>query len=115
MLRGEVRMVNLDPTLGSEAAKTRPAVIVSNDALNTVTMALERGVVTVAPITSNVKRVYPFQVLVSPGVSGLSVASKIQAEQIRAVSVSRIGARLGHITAEENERLDIAMRLHLDL
>lgn len=83
-------MVDLGPTLGNEAATTRPAVIVSNDALNAVTMALERGVVTVAPITSNVKRVYPFQVLVSPGVSGLSVASKIQAEQVRAKSVTRL-------------------------
>ncbi len=115
MLRGEIRLVNLDPVKAGEAAKTRPAVVVSNDALNTTSMSLQRGVVTVVPITSNIEKVYPFQVKIRRGESGLRVDSKAQAEQIRAVSVSRIGKRIGKLTAELQEDLDIALRLHLNL
>lgn len=115
MLRGEIRMVILDPVMSGEAAKTRPAVIVSNDALNATSMSLARGVVTVVPITSNVERVFPFQVYIARGESGLRVDSKAQAEQIRSVAVSRIGERIGRLTSETRERLDVALRLHLDL
>ena len=115
MLRGEIRLVNLDPVKDGEAAKTRPAVVVSNDALNTTSMSLQRGVITVVPITSNIEKVYPFQVKILRGESGLRVDSKAQAEQIRAVSVSRIGKRIGKLTAELQEDLDIALRLHLNL
>jgi mRNA interferase MazF len=115
MLRGDIRLVNLDPVVAGEASKTRPAVIVSNDALNSTSASLGRGVITVVPITSNVNRVYPFQVSLTPGVAGLQVHSKAQAEQVRAVSVSRIGRRVGRLTAELQEELDIALRLHLGL
>lgn len=63
MLRGEVRLVDLDPARGAEADKRRLAIIVSNDAANGMAAKLGRGVVTVVPVTSNVERVYPFQVL----------------------------------------------------
>ncbi len=115
MLRGEIRLVHLDPVRAGEAAKTRPAVVVSNDALNATTMSLQRGIVTVVPITSNVKTVYPFQVKLSRGESGLRVDSKAQAEQIRSVAVSRIGDKIGRLSAESQERLDVALRLHLQL
>ena len=115
MLRGEIRMINLDPVRKGEAAKTRPAVIVSNDALNATTMSLQRGAVTVVPITSNVKKVYPFPLRINRGTSGLKVDSKAQAEQIRSVAVSRVGERVGRLSAELREQLDVAMRLHLDL
>ena len=72
-------MVDLDPVLGAEAAKLRPAVIVSNDAANTSAARLGRGVLTVVPITSSVERVYPFQVLLPEGAGGLSRDSKAQA------------------------------------
>jgi len=62
MRRGEIRIVDLDPTRGSEARKRRPAVIVSNDGANATANRLGRGVVTVIPISSNIQRVYPFQV-----------------------------------------------------
>jgi mRNA interferase MazF len=115
MLRGDVRLVNLDPVRAGESSKTRPAIIVSNDALNTTSMSLGRGVVTVVPITSSVEKVYPFQVHIARGESGLRADSKAQAEQIRSVSVSRIGKRLGRLSAESRDRLDIALRLHLNL
>ena len=60
MRRGEIRWVDLDPVRGTEADTRRPGVIVSNDGANTIASRLGRGVVTVAPVTSNVSRVYPF-------------------------------------------------------
>ena len=63
MLRGEIVLVDLEPARGSEANKRRPAVLVSNDGANAVAQRLGRGVVTVVPVTSNVERTFPFQVL----------------------------------------------------
>ena len=62
MRRGEIRVVEFNPGRGSEASKRRPAVIVSNDGANAVAARLGRGVITVLPITSNIRRIYPFQV-----------------------------------------------------
>jgi mRNA interferase MazF len=115
MLRGEIRLVNLDPVVGHEADRVRPAVVVSNDALNATAETLGRGVVTVVPMTSNTSKVYPFQVLLSREATGLRTDSKAQAEQIRAVSMSRIGKRIGRLGAEAQERLDVALRVHLGL
>src|SRR5437879_4140481 len=115
MRRGEIRIVDLDPARSSEANKWRPAVVVSNDGANATAERLGRGVVTVVPITSNVARVYQFQVLLPAESTGLRQDSKAQAEQIRPVSVERIGAALGLLSAELIAELDEALRLHLSL
>jgi mRNA interferase MazF len=115
MRRGEVRTVNFDPARGSEAAKGRPAVIVSNDQANRTAQQLDRGVLTVVPITSNVQRVYPFQVLLPAGVAGLKTDSKAQAEQVRAVAIGCIGERLGELPEAIMAAIDQALRLHLAL
>jgi mRNA interferase MazF len=115
MRRGEIRVVDLNPATRSEADKRRPAVIVSNDGANTMAMQLGRGVVTVVPITSNVERVYPFQVLLPGADIGLRADSKAQAEQIRSIDVRRIGDRVGVLTSELLAELDDAMRTHLGL
>jgi mRNA interferase MazF len=115
MRRGEIRLVDLDPARGSEASKLRPAIIVSNDRANAAATRSQRGVVTVVPVTSNVSRVYPFQVLIPGPASGLRVDSKAQAEQVRSVSVDRLGNPLGHVPADVMEQLDAALRLHLGL
>jgi mRNA interferase MazF len=115
MRRGEVRLVDLEPVRGSEANKRRPAIIVSNDTANGVAERLGRGVITVVPITSNTGRVYPFQVLLPPAASGLRVASKAQAEQVRSVSVERLGSALGLLPTSIIDAVDDALRLHLAL
>ena len=115
MLRGEIRLVNLDPVVGSEANKRRPAVIVSNDGANATATRLGRGVVTVVPVTSNVAQVYPFQVKLTGKTTGLRTDSKAQAEQVRSVAVQRVGRRLGRLPADVMEQLDEALRLHLAL
>jgi mRNA interferase MazF len=115
MRRGEIWQVNLDPAMGSEANKQRPAVIVSNDRANATATRLGRGVVTVVPVTSNVAKVYPFQVFLSAATSGLLVDSKAQGEQVRSVSTERLSKRLGRVSSVELTHLNDALRLHLDL
>ena len=115
MRRGDIVRVSLDLVRGSEASTTRPAVIVSNDAANTTAARLGRGVITVVPVTSNVARVYPFQVLLLADRSGLNRDSKAQAEQVRSVAVERIGERIGRLPASVMADLDEALRLHLAL
>jgi mRNA interferase MazF len=115
MRRGEIVTVSFDPAQGSEAAKTRPAVVVSNDAANTTATRLGRGVVTVVPVTSNITRIYPFQVLLPARLTGLSHDSKAQAEQIRSVAVERICGRVGQLPTALISELDQALRVHLGL
>ena len=115
MLRGEIRLVDFGQALPSESAHQRPAVIVSNEGANSTAARLGRGVVTVAPMTSNVSRIYPFQVLVSAHESGLEHDSKVQAEQVRSVSVERVTRALGSVPAPRMLHVDEALQLHLSL
>ena len=115
MRRGEIRLVDLEPARGAEADKRRPAVVVSNDGANTTAERLGRGVITVVPVTSNVTRVYPFQVLLDAARTGLDRDSKAQAEQVRSVAVERVGRRVGVLTADLVAAVDEALRLHLAL
>jgi mRNA interferase MazF len=115
MKRGEIWYANLDPTKGSEADKTRPVVIVSRDVNNQAATELGAGVVTVVPMTSNTSRVYSFEVLCPPSETGLRLASKAQATQIRAVDVSRLVEHAGELSGGGLAQLDEALRLHLAL
>ncbi len=67
------------------------------------------------PITSNVSTVYPFQVYLPSEETGLDRDSKAQAEQVRSVSVERIGARIGSVPLTRMSDLDEALRVHLHL
>ncbi|MBK8867549.1 MAG: type II toxin-antitoxin system PemK/MazF family toxin [Dermatophilaceae bacterium] len=76
---------------------------------------LGRGVVTIVPLTSNVDRIYPFPALVRAIDSGLPNDSKAQAEQVRTVSIERVGPLLGRVPVATMAALDDALRLHLQL
>lgn len=115
MRRGEIRLVDLDPSRGSEADKVRPAVLVSNDGANAAAERSGRGVVTVVPLTSNTSRIFPFQVRLPAGETGLPRDSKAQAEQVRALTASRVGRLVGSLPASLLRQLDDALRLHLGL
>ena len=115
MRRGDIYSVDLEPVLGSEASKRRPAIIVSNDGANLSATRLGRGVVTVVPVTSNVDRIHPFQVILASAGTGLERDSKAQAEQVRSIAVERVGARLGVVSSALMLQVDEALRLHLAL
>ncbi|MDQ3475209.1 MAG: type II toxin-antitoxin system PemK/MazF family toxin [Actinomycetota bacterium] len=115
MRRGDVRLTDLEPVRGSEANKRRPAVLVSNDRANETAHRLGRGVVTVVPVTGNIARVFPFQTLLPAELTGLRVDSKAQAEQVRSVTVERVGPLVGRVPPAVLRELDEALRLHLQL
>jgi mRNA interferase MazF len=115
MRRGDIVWVDLEPTVGAEANKRRPAVIVSNEGANQTARRLGRGVVTVVPVTSSTSRVYPFQVLLPATRCQLTRDAKAQAEQIRSVAVERVGGVAGRLPPDLVEELDDALRLHLGL
>lgn len=108
-------MVDFESARGAEANKLRPAVIVSNESANRAVARLGRGVLTVVPVTSNVDRVQPFQVLLPEGAGGLPRDSKAQAEQVRSIDAQRVGAMLGRLPSDLIASLDDALRLHLAL
>lgn len=108
--RGEVFLVNFDPTLGAEAKKTRPAVVVSNDISNA-----HSPIVSIAPITSNVARIYSFEVEIPPGAAGLRVRSKVMVNQTRAVDKVRLIKKLGHLPEKIMLDVNRALKLHYDL
>ncbi len=108
-------MVDLDPSVGAEANKRRPAVVVSNDGANVRATRTGRGVLTVVPVTSRTDRVFAFQALLPADATGLPRDSKAQAEQVRAVAVERLGDLVGHVPDWLMAEIDDALRIHLDL
>lgn len=104
--------MDFEPARGAEVNKRRPAIIVSNDEANQMATILGSGVLAVVPLTSNVARVYPFQVKLRAE-HGLRVESKVQAEQIRPVDLERIGPVLGRLPVPIMSQVDAAIRLHL--
>ncbi|MGQ9618669.1 MAG: type II toxin-antitoxin system PemK/MazF family toxin [Candidatus Aminicenantia bacterium] len=108
--RGEVFLVNFDPTLGAEAKKTRPAVVVSNDINNAYS-----PIISISPITSNVTKVYSFEVEIASGVVGLKTRSKIMINQTRAVDKTRLIKKLGHLPEKMMIDVNRALKLHYDL
>ncbi|MEG4272240.1 MULTISPECIES: type II toxin-antitoxin system PemK/MazF family toxin [unclassified Microcoleus] len=111
MKRGEIYYANLSPTVGSEIDKRRPVLVVSNDANNRAA-----NTVTILPITSNISRIYPFEVLLNPEDSGLSKPSKVQAQQVRTISKQRISSdAVGSLSEEIMQLVNAALKLHLDV
>ncbi len=111
MKRGEIYFAVLDPTRGSEIQKTRPVIIVSNDAANRAA-----AVVTVVPLTSSIAIVHPFEVKLSARETGLSKDSKALAQQIRTLDKARLATtRKGVVPRAKMHQIEEALRLHLGL
>jgi mRNA interferase MazF len=99
--RGEMWWVALDPTLGSEAAKTRPCVVLSRDAVNQ-----HRRTVVVVPLSSASSAHPPISVSVSCG--GKPAVAVV--DQIRAIAKQRLRSRIGLLSESEMEAIGQALR-----
>jgi mRNA interferase MazF len=95
MRKGEVWIINLDPTVGAEIQKTRPAIIVSEDSIGILPLRV------IVPLTDwkDHYEIAPWIVRIDPDQSnGLSKASAADAFQIRSVSQARFVNRIGRIS-----------------
>jgi mRNA interferase MazF len=110
--RGEIYLTNLDPTVGREIQKTRPALVIQNDIANRVS-----DVTIVAPITSTVRfPLNPVHVLLAANRNtGLAVVSVAVFNQIRAVDLARLVKRLGVADDDTMKRVDEAILISLGL
>ena len=110
--RGEVYSLKLDPVEGSEQRGTRPAVVVSRDAINQAS-----PVIVVCPVTDakHVSRPYPSDVLVEAPEGGLTKDSVVLTGQIRAVAKTRLLARLGKLEPDTMRQIEQALKITLKL
>ncbi len=108
--RGDIFLVNFDPTIGAEVKKTRPSVVVSNDINN-----LHSPIISIAPISSSVTRIFSFEVEIPAGMGGLKARSKIMINQTRAVDKIRLIKKMGHLPGEIILKIDRSLKLHYDL
>jgi len=109
--RGEIYLVDLDPTVGAEINKTRPALVIQNDISNR-----HSPITIVAAITSKYdEKLYPTEVLIRAGESGLKQDSVVLLNQIRSVDRRRIGKKIGKLTEMTMKRADRAILISLGL
>ena len=109
--RGEVYLVNFDPTLGAEIQKTRPALILQNDIANR-----HSPITIVAAISSRFEDpLYPTEVLVSIPEGGLSVNSVVLLNQIRSIDRRRLVRRLGAVQAGTMAKVERSLQISLGL
>ncbi len=110
--RGEVWVVNFDPTLGAEIRKTRPALILQNNIANRYS-----PVTIVAAITSAMgdERIYPTEVLLRAPEGGVPHDSLVLLNQIRTIDKKRLVKKLGRITQITLERVKRALEISLGL
>ncbi|MFF2053339.1 type II toxin-antitoxin system PemK/MazF family toxin [Leifsonia sp. NPDC058194] len=120
MRRGTVLLAQFDPALFGEASKTRPCIVVSNHGALRAVARVNRGSLVAVPLTTKVGFVHPeAQVLVDEdddmASMGLSAPSKVQIEQIRAISLERVHRELGQTPPWIMHQVDDALRFHLSL
>lgn len=109
--RGDIWLVNLDPTIGHEIRKSRPAVIIQNDLGNKYS-----PITIVAPITSqSIEKIYPIEVILNRKSSGLEKISKVLLNQIRAIDKRRLIKKIGKVDYETMMKVDYSIKISLGL
>ena len=105
--RGEVWLVNWNPSGGSEQAGRRPALVIQNDIGN------EKAPTTIVAAISSSVKLYPMNVQINPPEGGLDHPSIIKTSQILTISKQRLEKRLGLICRESLKEVDSAIKLSL--
>jgi len=108
MNRGDVYLVDFEPSIGAEIRKKRPAMIISCNEANK-----HLRTIMVIPFSSKTEKVYPFEVLVKKEQSGLNVASKLKIPQMRSVDKSRLTKYIGTLNDDLLPEIEKAIKLHL--
>jgi mRNA interferase MazF len=109
--RGEVYLVNFDPTVGSEIRQTRPALVLQNDIANR-----HSPITIVAAISSQFDdTLYPTEVLIASPEAGLTVDSVALLNQIRSIDRQRLTKRLGTVRPATMGKVERALRISLGL
>jgi mRNA interferase MazF len=112
MKRGEIWLVNLDPTVGAEIKKTRPAVIVSNDLLGKLPLKI------IVPITGwndDFKDADWHVRLSADKATGLDKDSSADTFQVRSVAERRLVRKLGELDGEKMEKIADGLQIVLGL
>lgn len=106
IVRGNIYWVNLDPAVGSEIKKTRPAIVISNNMQNRVSSRI-----IVIPLTSSINNIFPFEakVLVKDTIA------KALTDQIRTIDKSRIGDYISKLSKVEVSDIEKAIKITLSL
>jgi mRNA interferase MazF len=104
--RGEVWWVSFDPSVGGEIQKTRPAIVLSNDAANA---ALNR--VIVVPISSQIAKIYPGEALITLN----GEQRKAMADQIMTASKQRLNQKMGMLSRMDIAAVEGAVLLQLSI
>ncbi|MBI5213976.1 MAG: type II toxin-antitoxin system PemK/MazF family toxin [Nitrospirae bacterium] len=110
MTRGDIYLVDFDPSRGSEIKKKRPALIISCNEANK-----HLRTVMVIPFSSKTEKVYPFEVFVGKNDSGLDVDSKLKIPQMRAVDKERLTKYIGTLDSHLINEVENAIKLHLGM
>lgn len=106
MRQNEIWLINLDPTIGAEIKKTRPAIIVNDNALGKLPLKI------IVPVTDwkDHYLIAPWMIKINPSEqNGLSKTSSIDCFQIRSVSKARFVKKLGIIDSLIEDKIKIAL------
>lgn len=107
--RGEVWLVNWNPARGSEQAGKRPALVIQNDIGN------EKSPTTIVAAISSTVKLFPINVKIEPHESGLDLSSIVKTSQILTIDKNRLEKKLGQLSKQKMEEVNIAIKLSLDL
>lgn len=109
--RGDIFVVNFDPTIGAEIKKMRPALILQNDIANRYS-----AVTIVAAMSSfNGGKTYPTEVVIEAGAGGVERRSTVLLNQIRTIDKQRLVKKLGALPRGVMEHVDAALAISLGL
>lgn len=105
--RGDIFWVDFDPSKASEVQKTRPALVCSHDILNENSSRL-----IVAPITSNLKKIYSFEYEIK---DHHSIVGKVMFDQMRSIDKSRLGEKAGNLSFKEMNEIELILKFVLGM